>query len=497
MKQSLVSILMALTLLVGGCHLYSDRQPTADLRSPAINCRQRLERVDRLVAAAGTTDTSVFPVAGFPYLRASRFLADTARRPNGPRATRRWLERMHALDISARKKEIVNLNDAQLEQLAQLLGTEAHRESLTAAVENCSRRLFDQADDKPSLASDVRDALSFPGEYRLWRRAVGLYPLVALPVAYVSAARFDEFRQWHARPPDQHPRAGRPVVYRPGQRAPARRIMPQDLYRQTPIDPLGLPLLTPDDKRRLAAALAPTIVQDTAGAYDHIGALHWQGNRPAIAGERPAVYYYFSHARFDDQPSLQINYVFWYSHRSGPLAPWIERGQLDGLTMRISLDPSGRPVMLDIMNNCGCYHFFVPAHDRIDRIENPLLGLDPLVPAWLPQAFPGKRLRVTVTSGWHQVLNIATDNSSDPGKAYALRPYEELEMLSDEHGRRRSIFDRNGIVYGSGRIEPFIFFSMGIPHIGSMRQRGRHAIQLVGRAHFDDPLLFDRTFDYR
>jgi len=36
---------------------------------------------------------------------------------------------------------------------------------------------------------------------------------------------------------------------------------------------------------------------------------------------------------------------------------------------------------------------------------------------------------------------------------------------------------------------------MGIVDIGSMRQRGHHAIKLVGREHFDDPDLFDRNFE--
>ena len=40
-------------------------------------------------------------------------------------------------------------------------------------------------------------------------------------------------------------------------------------------------------------------------------------------------------------------------------------------------------------------------------------------------------------------------------------------------------------------------FSMGIPKVGSMRQRGHHALQLVGRSHFDDPRLLDRSLIYR
>jgi hypothetical protein len=56
------------------------------------------------------------------------------------------------------------------------------------------------------------------------------------------------------------------------------------------------------------------------------------------------------------------------------------------------------------------------------------------------------------------------------------------------------MFDANGIAVGTERIEPLIFFSMGIPSIGSMRQRGHHAIELTGHDHFDDPLLFEKNF---
>ena len=80
---------------------------------------------------------------------------------------------------------------------------------------------------------------------------------------------------------------------------------------------------------------------------------------------------------------------------------------------------------------------------------------------------------------------------------YALIPYDILESLSHEDGRRESIFDSKGIAKGSGRVERFILFSMGIPSIGSMRQRGHHAIQLIGKDHFDNPNLFDQNFVFK
>jgi hypothetical protein len=38
---------------------------------------------------------------------------------------------------------------------------------------------------------------------------------------------------------------------------------------------------------------------------------------------------------------------------------------------------------------------------------------------------------------------------------------------------------------------------MGIHKIGSMRQRGHHAIELIGRSQFDDPTLFDESFVFK
>jgi len=53
------------------------------------------------------------------------------------------------------------------------------------------------------------------------------------------------------------------------------------------------------------------------------------------------------------------------------------------------------------------------------------------------------------------------------------------------------------VIVRENDIEPYIFFSMGIPKIGYMRQRGHHAIKMVGREHFTNPYLFDRNFTFR
>ena len=88
-------------------------------------------------------------------------------------------------------------------------------------------------------------------------------------------------------------------------------------------------------------------------------------------------------------------------------------------------------------------------------------------------------------------------DASAGGIPYELLPYEMLESLARGDGGSASVFDAEGIAKGSERVERFIFFPTGIPSIGSMRQRGHHAITLSGRTHFDEPGLFEHYFVFR
>jgi hypothetical protein len=209
------------------------------------------------------------------------------------------------------------------------------------------------------------------------------------------------------------------------------------------------------------------------------------------------VYYYFSSAFLKGRPILQINYVIWFSERAGQRAPGIERGHLDGLTLRVSLDERGKPFMVDVVNDCGCYHFFAPKKERVVRIISEPLHFDPFVPQWLPDLLPGQRLGVRLNSGWHQVQRLAAGEDFPEPIVYELVPYDTLEVLPHEEGRTESIFNSKGIAKCSERVERFILFSMGIPKIGSMRQRGHHAIELIGRTQFDAPTLFDESFVFK
>ena len=75
-----------------------------------------------------------------------------------------------------------------------------------------------------------------------------------------------------------------------------------------------------------------------------------------------------------------------------------------------------------------------------------------------------------------------------------MADYDELRSLPRTGGARRSLFEPDGLVAGSERLERYLFWPMGIASPGAMRQWGHHATAFVGRRHFDDPDLLQSAF---
>jgi hypothetical protein len=317
---------------------------------------------------------------------------------------------------------------------------------------------------------------------------------MALPVAVITENSRQKIRKRFDMDLKDLPVDGSLRAFVPGKGMFLQEKEVREIIEESRKNLLKIPLPGAIQKENLVEIFAPIFIQDVAAPYDRPGQVVWRNDRIEVDPEKPTVYYYISHAFLKGEPILQVNYSIWYSERGGKRPPSIEKGHLDGLTARISLDSQGRVFMVDVENNCGCYHLFVPDRERVDRVLSRPLMFGAMVPQWLPRVASGERLGIRINSGWHQVQRlIPVREASDP-VPYELMPYGVLENLPHEDGRSRSIFDAKGVAKGSERVERFILFSMGIPSIGSMRQRGHHAIELIGRVHFDDPVLFDRNF---
>ncbi len=452
---------------------------------------------DRTVAEAGVRDGSVFRVSGFPYLRTNRFLTGLKNDLNTDAGRNQWVRRLQQLDLEARQKEIQNLPAAALKDLARQLEEPVGRQLLQARAAFYSEMMLIHDQRLPDFYEVLLRAVTDLSEYSTAMRVAGIYPLTAIPVTAVTRIVQEKFRKWHYTPLDQLETMGELTAYVPSWSTEYSEQTVRLVLNRSRQNALLIPQPSAADQKILLAMFAPVIIQDVAAEYDNIGEVVWQDDKVSVHPAKPTVYYYLSHARLKNVPVLQLNYVYWYSARNGPKSPWIERGSIDGITVRVSLDYDGLPFMVDIMNNCGCYHFFVPHHKKIGKMIPTPDGVDAFVPRRLPESYPRKRLKLRIISGWHQVAHMDDDMNEARSLPYQMVAYEQLEMLPHDDKSFESIFNSAGIGKDSGRIEPLILFPMGIVDIGSMRQRGHHAVKLVGREHFDDPDLFDRNFEIK
>jgi len=495
MKRYLSLFFLPSFFLFLGCASISSQRIPQTLERPRP-CQEFFERLDEKVREAGVRDASAFSIQGFPYLRTSRFLSALREELKDEQERMIWVRWMQDLDLRSRKKEISNLPDEIVLSLTSEKGR-PDREALADQVESCSTALLLHDHGQPGFYTSLEPFVRVPDEYSLVLRTAGLYPLIALPVAVVTKNSREKIKKRFDANLEDLPVDGSLRAFVPGKgRSPGRETV-KEIIEESRENPLRVPLPDAIRKKELVEAFAPIFIQDVAAQYDRVGEVRWDNHRIEVNPETPTVYYYFSHALLRGEPILQINYAIWYSERAGDRPPSIEKGHLDGLTIRISLDDQGRPFMGEAMNNCGCYHLFAPDRERVDRILPRSLMFDAMVPQWLPEITAGERLGIRINSGWHQVQRLSSVKEAPDSVAYELVPYEILETLPHEDGRTESIFDEHGIAKGSERVERLILFSMGIPSVGSMRQRGHHAIELIGRAHFDDPYLFDQDFVFK
>jgi hypothetical protein len=490
------AIVYSLLLLLSGCAPFVAKPAPLSFEKPE-QCREVLNRLDQVVKESGVRDASSVPICGFPYLRTNRFLAELKKNLKDEGQKAEWVRWMQQLDLLAREKEISSLPDKAIFSLDFADGKKPDREWLYTQVKSCSSRLLRHDQARSDFYKTLYPLVHVRSEYSCLLRTVGLYPIIAVPVALVADSSREKIRKRFDTDLKDLPVDGQLKAFKPEKGETLSEHEVGEIVEKSKRNPLGVPLPDSGQVEKLVRSFAPVFVQDVAASYDCLGRIVWKDGRVDIDPAKPTVYYYTSHAFLKGEPILQINYVIWYSERAGERSPSIELGHLDGLTARVSLDAQGKVFMVDVVNDCGCYHFFAPERERVGRIPSRPLRFDAFVGQWLPVIPSGERLGIRINSGWHQVQRLISVRDLSESTPYALVPYGILEALPHEEGRTESIFNSKGIVKGSERVERFILFSMGIPSVGSMRQRGHHAIELIGKDHFDNPNLFDQNFVFR
>lgn len=471
------------TLRIQSFVTHAERPPSAT---------QFFQTLDQVVKQSRVRDAADFPVLGFPYLRANGYLVGLKNTLDTADKKALWVDNLRQVDLTARKKEVHNLPEARIREICQSFGLPPDKNALIQKIDLLGQELSAHDQQQNLFYETITQAVRYRSEYSEVMRAVGLYPVIA-PIVYLATKIvYAEFADWHRQPENKIKIRGELKSFAP----PPHKSLSPDIVRRllSKRDIFGAPQLTGPETQELALAFAPVIKTDVVANYDRIGEVVWNQGQIKIDTAKPTVYYYLSYSFINNQPVLQINYAFWFTRRAGS-APFIEHGSLDGLTARLTLDAQGTPLVFDTTNNCGCYYFLIPRQDKITMVSPNRWSLNLLQPAWLPADFPPEPLSLWVVSGWHQIARVTSGEPSPSSVSYQLLPYDLLENLplDTEASSTASAFDEHGIMKNSFRIEPALFFPMGIYKVGYMRQRGHHAIKLVGKEHFTAPRLFDNA----
>jgi hypothetical protein len=257
--------------------------------------------------------------------------------------------------------------------------------------------------------------------------------------------------------------------------------------------PQGIPDLSPLDRQRLFETFAPVYEIDIVSDDDRIGMPVWTDDgMPSVDVRRPVVFRRISYTRVEGRTLLQLNYSVWFPSRPSDGDFDLLSGRLDGITFRVTLGRDGRPLLYDSMHNCGCFHLFVPTK-RL-QLKPPPDGHEepPLVPQRIGRG--DGRVVLRIAHRTHYLQRVYFDASANAGGIYAMHDDDSLRSLPTTDGKRRSLFQPDGLVHGTERGERWFFWPMGIAEPGAMRQWGRHATLFVGKRYFDEPYLIERYF---
>lgn len=464
-------------------------------------CAEWYRTLDERVGAAGTRDAQDSRVPGFPYLRVSRLLA--ALRPaalsNEP-ALHALADRMLALDLEARRYEIMNLPAGQLPELSDANDTGAHGNAgLRLALQRtrqCGRLLQEIDLARPESRAALLRRAEVSDDYLVVNRILGLYWFTRLPFAG-GVRRYQEettaaFRRELA------PEGAGIVRYAPEPGWPVPRPRVAMMLERAADNALGIPEPYESDLNALLAAYAPSFEIEVKDDFDRFGALRWlrELDTPAVDAAQLAVYGHPAWTRYGGKLLLQLVYTIWFPERPPQSDGDILAGKLDGITWRVTLAPDGEPLVYDAIHPCGCYHLFFPtpraaALPAPDELEEWMFS-----PQSLPRIAEGERPLVRIATGTHYIERVSVTRGADSLVRYELRPYGELRSLERFSGPRASAFGPDGLIAGTERPERFVFWPMGIESAGAMRQWGRQATAFVGRRQFDDADLFEKRFRF-
>lgn len=433
-------------------------------------CDAVLHRWDTKIERQNARDYQADQVAGYPWLRVTRWALSQAKRGVSDNVL---LPLLLEEGKKAYRVELKNINASELDV-----------QSVLACMDGLAAQLLAS---KPQFKR-MRDGLKVRSDYIAGHKIFGLYPLTVLPTKIAIA---NDHETTHGRFKQL-----------------ANQPLDASRYRHY------IPILTSNDfvnDNDVPSALidrhAPTFIVEQKRDADLLGKVIWGSSpnrRPEIDTRKPTVYVSTSRTWWAGQAHRQIIYSIWFSERESDGVLDILAGHLSGLIWRVTVNAAGEAVFYDSIHQCGCYQQFFPTTHDIKANATGFWEEYTLVPEIVPVK-NGRDLGVVLASnshyiaGIHRVADVAGYGANANHHVYRFANYNELRSLPTGSKKQpyRSIFGADGIIESSERPEQHLLWPLGVPAAGAMRQWGRHATAFVGERYFDDPWLFEYTFGDR
>lgn len=489
MLQRLFFILSILFLL--GCSQQLKPQLPAQLlpqlapqlqQDPVIaHCQQAIDHLDTLTAQH--TGTLIGErINGTPWLRSDRLIQYFIHHESVNESNLdALLNRMSELASQALIGESVNLPQTELS------GWQATY-SITDQqmfIHHCNEQLSLALLDNPPLTLRWLRHLRTDDDYSDLARIVGLYPLTSIPFRDGVMKEQEQIRSLWARESNSDWNAYSPIAEVPP--------LNTENYH---VDSLGLPALSTEQQQNLLKRYAPTWMISSATTANIPGQPYWQDEHLKVTGTHPASYSFLSLGLFNDRPVLQLNYLTWFSERPADGWPDLLAGQHDAVIFRTHLDLNNQIIAFDSVHLCGCWYTLIlepdqPYTPRTGWFKEPTL---------IFRSQFSNAMAVYLQPDTHLLIAASPVANSTPIKShgYELRPFQQLLNLplpateSLNATRTKAVFNKQGYVDGSQRNERWLFWPMGIKRPGTLRRPGDHAINFIGKLHFDDPLILEK-----
>ena len=477
-------LLVTFTILLGACATSHSNIYSQDLQG----CLNQLAAFKHEVNRQQVNDAQVVNHKAFPYLAFDRFSQSQLYRLSTQRDREQWLDYTAQLATHQRQAEYSNLIVNRFD---------------LATLDSCAEKLVTAAKHNNTVWTAITEhPIAIADSYEPWLRVFGLYP-ISSQVAQSSIntekrrilAGFNE--------PTNETTHYQLVKESIGYQSPLTQPQIAQWFNEA-IDAstINWPQLNDDQISQLYQHYSPLIKVETVSDDDIPGTVHYVDSqqKPAVNAAKPAIYLHHSYTQLYGKAYLQLNYSLWFANRTATSSLDPYAGKFDGILLRLTLDHQGRPLLLDSIHHCGCYHMVFNFSKELafananPDTESPLI-FQRTAPKEFVESIPA--LSITLSHGEHMIKQVEWLKEGDLEADLSVLPlvghsYNQLRQLPTERHHTVSLFDQAGMLPSSERLESTYLWPFGIPSAGAMRQVGHHAIAFIGTRHFDEPRLFEQ-----